>query len=349
MTRVWWYDGRTALRRTGVLGDEGDRFRLALEDGEAGPFAWGDLVPPHRDAGEASYGLAGAQGWRLGFVDPPSPIIAGKLPRAQGYGRWIDRFGLWPAALLFAAVAAFVVVGVLRTPALLAKMVPQSVERRIGDLMVGDFGRRACRRPDGVAALNALVRRVAPDARDLEVSVVAQPMVNAMALPGGRIVLFSGLLRAAKSPDEVAGVLGHEIGHVDNRDVMESLLRQVGLSVLLGGMDGNVGGYTNALLATAYSRSAEARADAYSQARLRAAAISPAATAAFFQRLGKGAEGAERLFVYIASHPVSADRARAFAASAAKDATHRPALDPAQWAALQNICRGQSEKFEWRF
>lgn len=343
--RAWLYDGRSALKREGALVDEGERFRF----GDDAPVAWTDLLPPHADAGASSYGLKGVPGWRLGFDGPLPPALAAKLPHRHLYGGWVDRFGLWPAAALFAAVAALVVVGVLRTPALVARLVPASVERRLGDLMVGDFGRRGCTRADGQAALDALVARVAPGERDLEVHVVAVPMVNAVTLPGGRIVIFSGLLKAARSPDEVAGVLGHELGHVRHHDVTEALVRQLGLSALFGGFEGHVGGYTNALLATAYSRGAEARADRFAIERLRVAAVSPAATADFFRRLGKGADGTERMLAYLASHPVSSDRARAFAASTSAGVPYRPALDARQWAALQAICTGTSEKFEWRW
>lgn len=301
--RIWHYDGRTALRRVGILVDEGKDFRIADDRGESGPFAWADLAPPHADAGDASYRLKGVPGWRLGFVAAPPDAIMAKLPRHQIYGRWVDRFGLWPAAALFACIAALAVAGVLRTPALVARLVPDSAERRLGDMMVGDFGRRGCATPAGQAALDVLVRRIDPGDPNLEVHVVAVPMVNAVTLPGGRIVIFSGLLKAAKSPDEIAGVLGHELGHVRHHDVTEALLRQLGLSVLLGGMEGHVGGYTNALLATAYSRGAEARADRFSMALLRDAAVSPAATADFFRRLSKGDGGSERMFAYVASHP----------------------------------------------
>jgi Zn-dependent protease with chaperone function len=342
---VWFYDGRSALRRQAVLVDEGASFRL---DGD-GPFGWADLVANDHDTGAISYGLKGVGGWRLGFVDPLTPEIAAKLPARQRYGRLVDRFGLWPASVLFAGLAALAILIVLQTPAAVARLVPASWERGMGDLMVGDFGRNACNDPAGKAALTAMLTRMGGAQPDIDVHVVKLKMVNAVTLPGGRIVIFEGLLKAAASPDEVAGVLGHELGHVRNRDVTEALVRQLGLSVLLGGLDGNIGGYTNALLATAYSRRAEVNADRFAMAMMKANAISPIATAGFFRRLGKGSEGAERMFAYLNTHPVSADRAKRFEAGVDRKAVYRPVLDAGQWAALKGICRGRKEESGWRF
>lgn len=347
--RVWHYDGRSALRREALFVDEGASFRLVERDRETGPFHWAALVANDADAGATSYGLKNFGGWRIGFVDAPPPALAAKLPRRQRYGRWIDRVGLWPATLASAIVAVLAVTAVLRTPAMVARMVPESVEKRMGDLMVGDFGRNGCDDPAGVAALQAMLKRITPDDRELDIHVVRLKMVNAVTLPGGRIVIFDGLIKAAKSPDEVAGVIGHELGHVRNRDVMESLIRQLGLSVLLGGMDSNVGGYTNALLATAYSRKAEVNADRFAIDMMQRAGVSPVPTAGFFRRLGKGMGGAERMFAYINTHPVSSDRAKGFEASAAKGKAYVPTLDARQWAALRNICRGTPEQKGWNF
>jgi Zn-dependent protease with chaperone function len=347
--RVWHYDGRSALRREAVFVDEGASFRLVERDRETGPFHWGALVANDADAGATSYGLKNSGGWRIGFVDAPPATLAAKLPRRQRYGGWVDRIGLWPASIAFAAVAALAVTGVLRTPAMVARMVPTSVEKRMGDLMVGDFGRNGCEDPAGVAALNAMLRRITPEDRELDVHVVKLKMVNAVTLPGGRIVIFDGLIKAARSPDEVAGVIGHELGHVRHRDVMESLIRQLGLSVLLGGMDSNVGGYTNALLATAYSRKAEVNADRFAIELMQQAGVSPVPTAGFFRRLGRGAGGAERLFAYVNTHPVSADRAKGFEASATRGKAYVPTLDAQQWAALRGICRNTQEQKGWNF
>ena len=345
---VWHYDGVTAVRQAADLVIEGDRFRLS--DG-ADSHALADLEPRDTVGGDVVYGLRRRPGWRIGFAGGVPDELARLLPRQYRYGRFIDRYGLWPSLAVFALLAAIAVVVFLRTPALVARAVPPSVERQLGDLMVGDLGGRTCNGGDGPAALAALVQRIDADDAAIDVRVVNLPVVNAVTLPGGRIVIFDGLLRAAKSPDELAGVLGHEIGHVKNRDVMESLLRQMGLSVLLGGLDGNVGGYTHALLASSYSRSAESRADDFAIGMLRAATVSPLPTADFFRRLGgkEGKDGVAQALSYLASHPVSSGRAKAFAESA--KGTYRPALTPEQWRALRGICPSDKdvEKPEFRF
>ncbi len=347
MIAVRHHDGVSAIRRHATIADDGATFRLVEADRITGPFAFADLIA-NEGRSEPSFGLRRMPGWRIDFPDGVG-ALAEKLPRPVRYGRVIDRLGLWRSAGICAVVAGLAVAGFLQVPALVARVVPASVEARLGDVMMGDFGRSGCSSPAGDAALDTLVQRIDPDDRTLEVHVVKLPIVNAVTLPGGRIVIFDGLIAAANSPDAVAGVLGHEIGHVRGHDVMESLLRQLGLSVLLGGLEGHVGGYTNALLAATYSRGAEARADRYAMTLLQEAKVSPVPTGAFFTQLGGKGEKAERMFAYLASHPVSADRARAFAASGTTGATYRPTLDAAQWQALQSICAGEKTLPKWRF
>lgn len=347
---VWHYDGVSALRHARAFVLEGDRFRLS--DGDHHPLD--RLEPRDTVAGDVIYGLRDRPGWRIGFTGGVPPELVGHIPRHGRYGSVVDRLGLWPSLAFFALLATITIIIFLRTPRLVARAIPPTVERQLGDLMVGDLGGRTCDGAGGGAALAMLVERI--DARDaaIDVRVVNLPIVNAVTLPGGRIVVFDGLVRAAKSPDELAGVIGHEIGHVRHRDVMESLLRQLGLSVLLGGLDGNVGGYTNALLASSYSRAAEAEADNIAIAMLRAAHVSPRPTAAFFERLGgkRSADGRlMRTINYLQSHPVSSDRAKAFADIARGQSGYRPTLDPLQWRALRRICLAdkQVEKPAFRF
>lgn len=339
--QVWHYDGASGVRRSPLLVPDGDGFMLVEGERRDGPFAFADLVAHTTGTGDRQFGMRGRPGWRIGFVgEPPAPIAA-RLPGAGRYGGVIDRIGLWPAAAAFLIASAAVIAVIAFTPALLARVVPRSLENRLGNLMVGDFGERTCSTPQGDAALRALVQRmnVAPD---VDVRVVNVGMVNAVTLPGGHVLLFRGMINQAKSPEEVAGVLAHEVGHVEHRHVLQALLRQMGLSVILGGLDGNVGGYTNALLSAGYSRSAEAQADGYAIDSLAQAGISPLGAAAFFRRLsGSEVKGnrAAAMLGYLSSHPMSSERQARFAA--ASKGKYAPALNVEQWQALRTICNGR--------
>lgn len=337
--QVWHYDGQTAVRyKRELIGDSGG-FRLQDKEGDGENYRWVDLLPRDK-GGQTIYGLKDRPGWQIGFVDLPSPELAAMLPREARYGGWIDRLGLWRASGVFLAVSTVIVVVVAKAPDFIAPYVPFSWERKLGDAMVGDFGGRICNGPGGQAALDRLVKKIGGDGT-LEVHVANIAMVNAVALPGGKIIVFRGLLQEAKSPDELAGVLGHEIGHVKERHVMQALLRQAGLSVLLGGVGGDTGGYMNALVAASYSRDAEAKADAYSIRMLDHAHISPDDTAAFFKRLAeqeKKLGGAAAAFGYVSSHPLSASRERAFRQSKRPGIRYMPVIDGEAWGALVDIC-----------
>ena len=346
---VWHYDGRSARRQQVLLVAEGAWFRLEGADDDA-PCRFADLEPREQVGGEAVYGLKGRPGWRIGFAGEVPAALAQMLPHEQRYGRLVDRFGLWRSAGVFAVLAIVIVFLVLRSPRAVARMVPASVERNLGDAMVGNLGGHFCNGPGGQAALDRLAAELDPGER-VDVHVANFPVVNAVTLPGGHVVVFEKLLDDARSPDEVAGVIGHEIGHVRNHDVMESLIRQMGLSVLLGGMEGHVGGYTNALLSMSYSRAAEARADGYAIAALDRADISPLPTARFFQRMAKldGDGRTARAMTYVSSHPLSAARERRFAGAARRGAAYRPALSPQQWTQLRAICSSDPHVEGFRF
>ncbi|MCI4591655.1 M48 family metallopeptidase [Sphingobium sp. BYY-5] len=342
--RPWHYDGRSAVRRSVVLLDADDGgFRL--EESESGwtgePVAWTDLTVIATESDRVAYGHRAIPGWRMGFSGDAPPEIAAHLPKGERYGRWIDRFGFWRAAGVFTIVAALVVWGALEAPGLIAPLIPKAWENRMGDAMVGDFGGRFCHTPAGDAALRALVARIDPKGEAREVALANIPLVNAVTLPGGRIILFDGLVQQAGSPDEVAGVLGHELGHVRHRDTLTGLVRQLGLSAVLGGFGGNAGGYLNGVLSLSYGRDAESVADSVAIDQMRAAAISPAGTAAFFARMGgKGeADRTEQAMTWLSSHPLSADRRKRFEQAVDKGGRYRPALDGAQWQALRTACK----------
>lgn len=334
---AWLHDGRSAVRHDVVVHVEGDSLIVA----GFGPVSLEKLR--RIDAPGLIFGRADEKGWRLGFdVEPPAPILW-RLPAPGHYGGPIDRVGLWAAVAIGAVVSVLVVLGVIRGLDLVARAIPYSWEQKLGDAISGDFGEQACRAPEGQKALDALVKRLSPTGRPMRVGVVDIPVVNAVALPGGRILIFRGLIDEAKSPDEVAGVLAHEIGHVEHRHVMVALLRRFGVGLLVGS-GGTTAEYGQALLESRYSRGAESEADDYSVEHLVKAGISPQPTADFFARLGKQEAGMPGFMVYMTSHPPSAERRQRFADAAKTMGASRPALSPADWAAVRAMCKGRKAK-----
>ncbi len=201
-------------------------------------------------------------------------------------------------------------------------------------------------RKPGRAALTALIGRLEAEAAlpmPLRAGVLRRKEANAIALPGGQIYVFEGLIAKAETPDELAGVIAHEIGHVARRDGVKAVLETAGLSFLFGMLLGDfVGGgaivvSARTVLQSSYSRDAEAASDAYGVALMNKVGGNGEALGTLLSRIddlhGSGP-------AILRDHPQTADRVTAIR-SLAKPGSGRPLLDRAQWAALKNICAGR--------
>ena len=132
--------------------------------------------------------------------------------------------------------------------------------------------------------------------------------VNAFAMPGGFVVVHTGLLKLAESAEEVAGVLAHEVQHVEKRHSLRGIAQSLGLtaatSLLLGDMRGlaSIGGE---LLQLKFSRTHESEADESGLKALVAAQINPTGMRDFYARMA-----AQSGFSvgFLATHPLSEER-----------------------------------------
>ena len=207
---------------------------------------------------------------------------------------------------------------------------------------------KTCTTPQGQAALDKMIARLTPHFENpypASVRVMRSPMVNAFAAPGGHVVLFDGLLKDAESPEEVAGVLAHEYGHVINRDPTRLGLRKAGSAGILGLVFGDfAGGFAALALAEAvmnadYSQEAEIEADQFSHEVFAAAGLPSRRLGDFFARLEAEHGDVEGLLAYIASHPELKGReAAAIQADIIGDKTFEPVLTSLEFAALKRIC-----------
>ncbi len=204
-----------------------------------------------------------------------------------------------------------------------------------------------CRNPKGLKALETMTTRLTERADiryDLDISVFDHRMVNAFAAPGGQIVLMRGLIEKAKGPGEVAAVLGHEIGHVEARDVTRNALRTAGsaglLSMVLGDFSGGsaavvVANYT---LNASYTREAETEADLFALKLLAGSSTNAEGMADFFDSLSKLERLGPSLPTYLASHPETTTRAEAARAFARTQGYTTPILSQREWKDLRSIC-----------
>jgi beta-barrel assembly-enhancing protease len=149
--------------------------------------------------------------------------------------------------------------------------------------------------------------------------------VNAFAMPGGYVVVNQGLLDKASSDDEIAGVMGHEIGHVVHRDTIRQALHGAGVLVCLGVVTGLGGDYAEKvgealslgryLETQNFSRGQEAKADMTGVDLAYSAGYKPEAMITFFERLQKeDALGDNKLLALISDHPMNSDRIKSIRA-----------------------------------
>lgn len=348
-TPAQWYDGLSALRREGeavwdgagilTLRGASGNMKVPLADLEYGEERGGEIV--YRRVSEPDFRL-------IVPADLP-PGLASKLPEKQTYGAWVDKLGLGKATAIFALASVAAVSLFMTAPDWLGPRIPQSWERNLGDAMIGDFGNRLCSTPAGDAALAKLLDKVDPAEIQVRAGIANIDMVNAVALPGGQVLLFDGLVQDAETPEELAGVLGHEVGHVRERHVMTALLRQFGLSILLSGANTTVGDTMFGLAAMGYSRDAEREADEYSRDRMAESRISPLGAAKFFERLGSDSESEGNPVIgWVSSHPDPSERATAYRA-AARGKTFEPVLSEAEFEALKSMCEQDPDVEEFDF
>ncbi len=170
-----------------------------------------------------------------------------------------------------------------------------------------------------------------------EIAIWDVPEPNAVALPGGVIAVTHGLLENVESENELAFVLGHELGHFRHRDHLRGLGRGVAFSLLLVAVGVGGGGSAVELASLAgefaqrgFDREQEIEADRFGLALLAAEYGHVAGAEAFFEHLPElGGPGEGALASYFSTHPLHADRIQALQATAremgwALRGEHRP-------------------------
>lgn len=243
-----------------------------------------------------------------------------------------------------------------------AEKVPPSVEDRMGRSFVKGLTDVVpqCQSPeltDSAEKILARLKAAAPEnPYDFRIYILDDPMVNAFASPGGHIVLFSGLIESTETPEELAGIMAHEMQHIIKRHSTQGLIQNLSTGLLLVAAFGDFGGLSNAagtLGSLNYGRELEDEADRLGTELLVRSGTDPQGFIAFFDRLWececkkkKEAGTADRVLSYLSTHPSTGDRIEKIKKHLEKTPrtkTIEPVLPEVDWKKVKYSCSGPAE------
>lgn len=196
-------------------------------------------------------------------------------------------------------------------------VLPISVDEELGQTLKREMVKHPLNSnyPEADLFLKELVKRLTDqlpqNSYSYKVHLVDSSEMNAFALPGGQIIVHTGLLKKSKRLEEVAGVLAHEIVHVYRRHGVKKVVQQVGTGIVLLTIFGNrnqrlVNG-AQELQGSKFSRDMEREADQMALDILVKAQIEPSGLKTFFETLAQEEKNSAYLNIF-GSHPLTPER-----------------------------------------
>ncbi|MBI3992342.1 MAG: M48 family metallopeptidase [Candidatus Lambdaproteobacteria bacterium] len=327
-----------APRELTLIGDDGaTRARWPLAEVELVEEVYAGQPPRLRlRGGDAQLTLR--DGAAVPLLRRAAPHLRAHLPGTRRPGRLVLVSTLAVAALALALLAA------LRTPPLLARLVPGAWEQALGERLVTAQGFPWCDEAAGQAVLERLGRELAQGVElpyALHIRVSRTPVLNAVTMPGGQIVVFRDLLDFMAGPDELSAVLAHETAHVSLRHPLQGLIRNVGVGLVLSGVTGampgseTLGELGKHLLLLSHGREAELAADRRGMEILRRAGLRHDGMLVFLSRIRQRQGDLPHALAYFSTHPLHEER---MALLRGWRGGGRPAMTAQDWTALRGIC-----------
>lgn len=215
--------------------------------------------------------------------------------------------------------------------------IPPSIENQIGEAVLARtrLDSKLIEQGPALDALQLIGKRLARPGENLRFYLAERPDINAFAAPGGVVVVYSGLIKQASSAEDVAGVLAHEIAHVELRHSLRQIVRSAGLRVIVSALFGDygaLGSWGAQLGELKFSRDAEREADARGLQRLAEARIAPQGMLRFFETLARSESSATSAVPTVFStHPATAERIDTLRKALAQHSAGDVAPIPVNW------------------
>lgn len=254
---------------------------------------------------------------------------------------------------LLGVTAGFYVWGIPGLATFLAPRIPVSWEEQLGASVLEHLAPSAdrCVDQDRLPVIESIVTRLSRAMPDspyrIRLTIVDRPAVNAFALPGGQVVLFRGLLEAAETSEQLAGVLAHELQHIYKQHSTRAMIEQASTSLLIAAMTGDfTGGVAygiegaRVLGMLRYSRLHEGEADREGLRLLQTVGIDPAEMIAFYRIMQAQHLHDVAASSYLSTHPDTDDRIKKLMALAGAPPTHPVQLfSREEWKTLRSLCQ----------
>lgn len=360
--RAHYADGRAAMMADAECETGADAFSFRVGDA-AHTWDYAMLARADDGNGRIIFKRKPDTGERLVFDGEAKGALSLAAPklfmtRAQGVEGPGVVVGVAAAAWSLAAVF---LVGVPFAAEPIAAVMPAPYRAQISDIswaQVSEMGDYCDDSDEAAQILNDLAHRImaqsnVPQRDEVWISIVRvndhmKPFPNAFALPDNSIVVTDDLIALAGHPDELTGVIAHEIAHVENNHVMKNVIRQMGAGIFFDVVFGGAGaGQVIALSSVSlaglqYSRGDEEEADARGFDYLDAAGINSGGLAHLFERFQEleAEQGAGEIPTILSSHP--ATPARAAAAQARAREGFEPSLSDRDWRIVRQACGGSA-------
>lgn len=223
----------------------------------------------------------------------------------------------------------------------------QNSEEKIGELLWDSFRKYETEIADSsiLNSIDSLVEKICKanglNRKKIKVHLLNKNESNAFALPNGHLVLYSELILNAENQEELAGVICHEIAHIELNHVMKKLIKEIGLSTLIsvttgGGSSEIIKESAKILSSTAFDRKLEKQADLKGVDYLLAAKLNPKPFANFLYNLSEEQGNISQYLNWVSTHPDSKERAEYIIEySKDKSVNYKPVLSQQSWDALQ--------------
>lgn len=143
-----------------------------------------------------------------------------------------------------------------------------------------------------------------------QIYIFRNSMINAFALPGGIILVSSGLVEFSDKPEELAAVLAHEMGHIEKRHIISKLIKELGINLLTSKDPLVIGEISKIAGSTMFDRKQEKEADEFAMDLLLKAQIEPRTIATFFRRIEQEVGSYNEKAEIFMTHPHNKTRIR---------------------------------------